>query len=289
MEGIRGIFPEVNDIAELERVYEAGWKLGNSYREWDRMFRIYRQGEVQWKDPEEFRKEFIADESKRKLLDEPGHTEKWHERAGEILADYDLKTKVILERMYKEDPEFLKGDTFNMAATRHLLEAKTRLGELSVFMTANPRGLAEGLVRYTELYKYCFAVACDEDMIGGGKEIAIEGLIRKIGSAGLVVPRDRLVAIGDSERGDVGSGFKLMQKGGYTFQGVLTRNTMSEVDVFKEAARTDPDLREMLEKMEVTTVANNDVPKIDGQFKFGRLGSAAAALAEKKRQENKES
>ncbi len=283
-ETVTKLFPEAaaKDTKDLQHTFEAGWRLGNSFREWDRMHRIFIEGQKQYRDPVIYRREFIENDEMRKKLDEPGHSEGWHERGARYLAKCDIEASAVLKRMYSEGK--IKENVL-IPAMVHLLEAKTRLGELNAFMTANPREFSNGLLTYSGLYKYGFALASDEDFVGGGKEVGIEHLMQLIESNGITVPKHRLVVLGDAEKGDVGSGYRLMKRGDYTFEGVLVRKDIPEAEVFKRAAESDPELKDMLKTMNVTVIASENAPQIDGQYKLGRLGSANAA----KSQENKES
>ncbi len=279
------MFPEAaaKDPKDLQDTSEAGWRLGNSYREWYRLYKIYTEGRNEYRDVEAFRKEFIENEENRKRIDGTGH--EWHDIAAEILARYDIEASSVLSDLHESGK---LGEEFLMPAMVHLLDAKTRLGEINTFMTANPPGLAQALVQYSGLWKYGFDIASDHDMVGGGKEIAIEHLIRRIDELGIQLGRVCHIVLGDSKRGDVGSGYKLMKEKGYTVAGVLVRKDLAEADLFKQAASSDPQLREMMTKMDFTLVASDDVPKIKGQYKLGRLGSAAAAKKSEKMKESQE-
>jgi phosphoglycolate phosphatase-like HAD superfamily hydrolase len=206
------IFPEhAKDEAsrrELHRVYFDGFSLGNSSREWDRMWRIYGEGQLKYKNPLVYEVEFLGTNNpKQKLIDEPGHSEGYHERANEILQQYGKIAYEIMKTEYEKDPEeFQKG--FIKPEMIQLLQEKTRLGQANVYMTANQADFARGLIAFSDLYKYGLALATDETMTGGGKEIAIEKLIEQLDDMGLKVNKKRAVAIGDSIKGDVGSGVK---------------------------------------------------------------------------------
>lgn len=166
------IFPEhvQNDETskELHGVYFKGFELGNSFREWDRMWRIYGENQLKYKDPLVYEKEFLgANNPKQRLIDEPGHPEGYHERANEILQRYGKIAYEIMKTEYEKSPEeFQKG--FIKPEMIQLLQEKTRLGQVNVYMTANQADFARGLVAFSDLYKYGLALATDETMAGGG-------------------------------------------------------------------------------------------------------------------------
>ena len=266
-------FPDVTDVDDLRKTFEAGWGLGTPYREFDRLLRIYQYGDLTLKDVEVYRKRFIADDDMRKKIDEEGHAEGWHERAFKAVADYSHILVETENALYEKDPSLATSGEYMNLPLMHLLEAKTRLGQVNVFMTANPGNFALRRIAHSGLYKYGLLLSPGEDMVGGGKELCIEKLIGMLQGMGLGVPKDRLVVIGDSARGDIESGYKVMQSGGYTFSGVLVGGS-DELALFKEAAKTDPDLKALVDDMEMTLVASDRVPKgKSGQYKLGRLGS----------------
>jgi phosphoglycolate phosphatase-like HAD superfamily hydrolase len=159
-----------NDIArkELHSVYFDGFPLGNSFREWDRMWRIYGENQLKYKDPLVYEAEFLGENNpKRRLIDEPGHPEGYHERANEILQRYGKIAYEFMKIEYEKNPqEFQKG--FIKPEMIQLLKEKTRLGQANVYMTANQADFARGLVAFSDLYKYGLALATDETMAGGG-------------------------------------------------------------------------------------------------------------------------
>src|SRR3989338_148398 len=80
---ISKLFPE-QDPLELEETYYKGFKLGNSFREFDRMRGIYIDGNFKWKDPEFYLKNRFLPNPKE--IDEPGHLA--HDIASDILKEY---------------------------------------------------------------------------------------------------------------------------------------------------------------------------------------------------------
>ncbi len=284
---IQKMFPEAAeaDTDELMKTFVAGWRLGNSYREWDRMHRIYAEGQIQYKDQKVYEKEFIDNKENCAKLDSPGHEERWHERAAEMLQRYDVEAciqadllfapKTAEEEARGSDRKPLTREEILIDPIVHLLQVKVRRGELNVFMTANPRAFAERLVKYSGLTQYGFALATDESVVGGGKEVGIAYLMDHIKEAGIGIPTDRLVAIGDSIGGDVGAGYKFMKKNGnqFTFQGVLIQKDSDEDKRFKADLAESPNLQKMFADMEVTVITSDNVRQVNGHYKLGRMGS----------------
>src|SRR3989344_9203071 len=97
---IAKLFPE-QDPVELEETYYKGFKLGNSFREFDRMRGIYVDGHEDWKDPEiYFKKRFTPHTAE---IDEPGNQA--HDITAAILKAYGEIAVEITEELYKQNPE----------------------------------------------------------------------------------------------------------------------------------------------------------------------------------------
>ena len=284
---VEQIFPDfARDEAsreELHQVYFDGFALGNSFREWDRMWRIYGEGQTKYKDALVYEGEYRGEDNpKQKLIDEPVHSEQYHERANEILQRYGKIAYGIMKKEYDQSPVgFQKG--FVKPEMLQLLEAKTRLGQVSVYMTANQRDFARGLVAFSGLYKYGLALATDEDMAGGGKEVAIRKLTLELASMGLQVNKQMATAIGDSIKGDVGSGAK---EG--LGSGILVTDTSAHVEKILKRARTTTgtaeemkdagQLRSSIEGTNVEAIPTKEVQKSTRDvFLFGKRGSKKKA------------
>ena len=197
----------VTDRKNLHKTYLAGFTLGNSFREWDRMRRIYEGGETHYKDAERYARDFIGNDAMRCKIDEPGHPEGWHERANEILQEYGKSALSMMAIDFQKNPDDFRKKIVKPEMIAWL-QQKSKQGEAHVFMTANQQHFARGLVRFSGLAEYGLLLASDETMVGGGKEIAIASLISELRKWGLEVHPARATAIGDSIMGDVGSGAK---------------------------------------------------------------------------------
>jgi phosphoglycolate phosphatase-like HAD superfamily hydrolase len=268
------IFLAVPDVEELRSVYFAGFKLGNSFREWDRMHRIYTDGQEQFKDPQIYYDEVVGVDEERRKVDEDGHLA--HQRANDTLQEYGkIAYQLMAERRARESadgtPSFFESSEFQLEAPVHLLKAKFRMGEVHVFMTANQQDFARALVAFSGLYKYGMFLATDETMVGGGKDIAILKLIAEIEAKEIKVPRNdkgRLVVYGDSATGDIGSASKFTgQHPEYQFSGGLVTDTIEGVEQWKNKLHAEQDLPEnkrqldgIFKSVDTTTLPNEDIP-----------------------------
>ncbi len=273
---VEQIYPEFAKDEEskkaLHEFYVAGFTLGNSYREWDRMRRICEEGQSQYKDPATYECDFMDDLAKKKLIDEPGHPEQYHEMANAILQRYGRIAYSIMEQKYHADPEGFQKD-FVKSEMIDLLKKKTRLGQVNTYMTANQQDFAAGLVKFSGIADYGLLLAPDEKMTGGGKEVAIEWLIGELAKIGLKVNRKRATAIGDSIKGDVGSGAKTNLG-----SGILVTETSDQITAIRERAQKDTldgrQVKTVLEGTEVKAIPSHEVPKDDsGHYRFGKKGS----------------
>ena len=110
---IAKLFPE-QDPKELEETYYRGFKLGNSFREFDRMKGIYIDGHKEWKDPEFYLKNRLIPYLKE--IDEPENEA--HEFAAEILKAYGEIAADVADEIYREHPE--KFEQTNIEPIFHL-------------------------------------------------------------------------------------------------------------------------------------------------------------------------
>lgn len=274
------MFPEVEDKELLRETYFAGFKLGNSFREWDRMIKIFSEGQTQYVDPLVYKTEFVDNEGNRKIIDESGHKEGIHERANVMLQHFGKAAAGWMEKKYKEDPEYFQRDKFVIGPLFQLLKAKQFLGEANVFMIANQEDFAKALVKYSGLAEHGLALATDETMVGGGKEVAIPKLIEELKlKYGLETADDRIVVIGDSITGDIGSGHKAGQNDpAKKFEGLLVVNGEQELRNFVDSALTpdNKELKDILESVDVTLIDYANTPRREhskAEYKLGRRTS----------------
>ena len=105
-------------------------------------------------------------------------------------------------------------------------------------------------------------IATDETMAGGGKEKAIHYLLNKMKEKGLVVPKNRLIFVGDSLRGDIGTSIiahNLDKE--IVGQGILVLKDKAALIEIKKQISQDPYLRSIANSINVYGLVISDVPK----------------------------
>lgn len=193
-------------IEEVSKVHLAGFRLGTMWRELYRMHAIYTLGKEEWKDAELYEREFLAPGKEGEHIDEPG--DQYYEFSDNLLKQFDDMAADTVERQAKEDPEF-----FAKAKIEPMYKLNAiykRLGVPVVGMTANPRKFATALCKYTGLAENFITCATDTD-VPGTKEYKMIWLMKGLEEMGIKIPYDKLLVIGDSPVGDVGSASRIKQ------------------------------------------------------------------------------
>jgi len=251
---IARLFPE-QEPKELEATYYRGFKLGNSFREFDRMRGIYIDGHAEWKDPEVYLKERFTPHAEE--IDQPGHLA--HNIAAGILEEYGVIAAVICDELYKKNPEEFK--KANIAPIFKLAEMYGRLGIPMVGFTANARVLVDRLAKYLKLSDIFLDIATDETMAGGGKEIAIHYLINEMEKKGIPMPKGRMIFVGDSLRGDIGTSLTAREKNEGIFgQGILVLKDKNALIEIEKQINENPELRHIADSIDVHGFVVEDVP-----------------------------
>ncbi|OGI68671.1 hypothetical protein A3A05_03225 [Candidatus Nomurabacteria bacterium RIFCSPLOWO2_01_FULL_41_12] len=253
-QAIQKLFPDENS-KELEETYYKGFKLGNSYREFDRMRGIYIDGHTEWKNPEVYlRDRFIPH---REEIDEPGNLA--HNIASAILKEYGEIAAQVAEELYKTNSEAFKKS--NIEPIFVLAKIYSKLGIPMVGFTANAKVLVDKLAKYLQLSILFLDIASDEDMTGGGKEVAIHHLIGKLESKGIPIPLHRFIFVGDSLRGDIGTSLNAKLKNeGISGQGILVLKDRDALLEIEKQINMDPDLKHIVDALDVCGLVVNDVP-----------------------------
>ena len=253
-QAIKELFTDA-DPEELEQTYYAGFKLGNSFREFDRMKGIYADGRAGWKDPKTYWRERYLPHAKE--IDEPGNLA--HNIAVGILKAYgEIATKVA-DEIYQKDPGHFKQS--NIAPIFLLARLYSRLGIPIVGFTANAKVLVERLAKYLGLSEMFLDIATDEMMAGGGKELAVASLFKEIEAKGILVPKDRLIFVGDSLRGDIGILTKVRELDSkVNGTGVLVLKDKDSLIEIKKEISGDPSLRALADQMEIEGLMVDSVP-----------------------------
>lgn len=257
---ISKLFPE-EDPKELEETYYKGFKLGNSFREFDRMRGIYVDGHMEWKDPKEYWENRYLPNAKEidEEKNENGNENQAHKIAAEILKLYGETAAEIADEIYQENPK--KFGQSNIEPIFHLARIYSRLGIPMVGFTANAKIFVEKLAKYLKLSDLFIDIATDETMSGGGKELAIDYLISKLELKGISVPKDRLIFVGDSIRGDIGTSLKAKEKNKeISGQGILVLKDKKALIEIKKQISEDTNLKHMVESIDIHGLIVEDVP-----------------------------
>ena len=197
---------EKDGIEEVGRVHLAGFRLGTMWRELYRMHAIYDLGKTKWKDADLYAEEFLAKGMPGEHIDEPG--DPLHKKCDELLEKFDDIAASTVEKQAKENPEFF--DEAKIQPIYKLNALYKRLGVVIVGMTANPKKFANALCKYAGLGESFMDCATDTD-VPGTKEYKMQYLIKQLEAKGINIPYDKILIIGDSPLGDVGSGSKFQK------------------------------------------------------------------------------
>ena len=242
------------DPVELEETYYKGFRLGNSFREFDRMLGIYVHGHTEWKDPEFYLKNRFLPNAKE--IDQPGNP--LHEIAAETLKKYGEEASLICDDLYKSNPdEFRKS---NITPIFLLAKMYGRLGVPMVGFTANAKVFVNKLAKYLNLADIFLDIATDETMAGGGKEVAIPKLINNLENKGIPASKNQIF-VGDSLRGDIGTSLLTEEQDSKILkQGILVLENKKALIEIKKQISEDPVLNKMVRSMDVHGFVVEDVP-----------------------------
>ena len=135
------------------------------------------------------------------------------------------------------------------------------LGIPMVGFTANAKVFVDKLAKYLKLSEIFLDIATDETMSGGGKEIAIQHLIGKLESMGISIPEGRMIFVGDSLRGDIGTSLTARGKNAGIFgQGILVLKDKNALIEIEKQINSDPKLRQIADNIDVYGFMVDDVP-----------------------------
>jgi phosphoglycolate phosphatase-like HAD superfamily hydrolase len=216
---------------------------------------IYIDGHNEWKDPEVYLQERFTPHSRE--IDEPGNRD--HDIAAKILKAYGEIAGKITEDLYKQSPE--EFEKSNITPIFKLARMYGRLGIPMVGFTANAKVFVDQLAKYLKLSDIFLDIATDETMAGGGKEIAIQDLIYKMEEKGIPVPKDRLIFVGDSLRGDIGTSLTArLHDSAIRGQGILVLKDKAELIAIKKQISGNQKLRDLADSMNINALVVEDVP-----------------------------
>lgn len=191
---------EKEGLEEFSKVHLDGFRLGTMWRELYRMHGIYQLGKEEWKNPDVYEKEFLAAGKPGEHVDDNG--DEYHELADKLLQQFDAIAAEVVEQQAKENPQLFESSKIGPLYKLNAIYKK--MGVPVVGMTANPRKFIEALCKYTGLSEQFLDCATDTDVLKA-KEYKMQWLAERLEKKGLPIPYDRLLVIGDSPKGDVGS------------------------------------------------------------------------------------
>jgi phosphoglycolate phosphatase-like HAD superfamily hydrolase len=193
-------------IELVSKVHLDGFRLGTMWRELYRMHGIYSLGRDDWRDSNFYEQDFLAPGKAGEHIDKPG--DPLHEEADKMLQKFDDIAAQVVEAQAKADPDFFKNSKIKPMFKLNAIYK--RLGVPVVGMSANPRKFIEAICKHTGLAEQFLDCATDTD-VPGTKEFKMRWLAARAEENGLHVPYDRLLVIGDSALGDVGSASRFQQ------------------------------------------------------------------------------
>ena len=236
-----GDIKDVKDIEGIENIYFDGFKLGNSFREFDRMNGIFKLKNYDWINPNIYIKERLN--FKMKEIDTEGTEE--HTTAKMYLDKYVEIAGRVATDVFKNNPkEFELSKIKPVFALAKFYKA---LGIPMFGMTANGKKFVDIIAKYLDLSEIFIDIATDEDMVGGGKEVVIPKLIKKLEEKGIKVSKEKLVIVGDSLFGDIGSGLRYQDKGSeILIKGILVLKNMSELKEIRDQISYNNKLEEII-------------------------------------------
>lgn len=241
---IRTLFKELFDkeFEGIEEVYFKGFRLGNSFREFDRMNGIYNLGFKEWIDEDVYIKERLN--QKKKEIDSEGN--ETHKIAKMYLDRYAIIASKIAEDIYRNDKE--EFETSKIKPVFALAKFYQNMGIPMFGMTANGKDFVHTIAKYLGLSELFIDIATDEDMVGGGKEIIIPKLIKRLEDKGIKISKDKLVIVGDSLFGDIGSGYRFKENGQEVFiKGILVLKDMNELQTMKNQIEKNSELKKIIQ------------------------------------------
>ncbi|OHB20440.1 MAG: hypothetical protein A2939_04420 [Parcubacteria group bacterium RIFCSPLOWO2_01_FULL_48_18] len=250
---IKELFPNV-DPREITETFRAGWGLGNSFREFDRMQCIYEGGKESWRDAEVYVRERLKEHQEEiDSLGTPAHEQAdlYRKRFAEIVARR-------ADKFFEENPE--QFEAAKVKPIFRLAELYHRLGIPMVLMTANENIAARKIAKYLGLSDLFIDIAADETMEGGGKEKAMEYLMNRLREKGIEIPKDRIIIVGDSLRGDIGSGTKLKEHHVSGQRGILVIKDEEVLAELNAQIANSPDLQRVVSEIDTEALLVDKVP-----------------------------
>ena len=255
---IKILFKEIfdKDFEDIEEVYFLGFKLGNSFREFDRMDGIYNLGRKEWINPEVYKAERLS--YKAKEIDNDGFDD--HKVAKMYLDRYVTIASQIAYELFKSNKE--EYEKVKIKPIFALAKYYKALDVPMFGMTGSGRVLVKTLAKYLGLPDFFIDISTDEDIEGGGKEIIFQKLIDKLKGKGIEVSRENLVVIGDSLSGYIENGYKYKKNGkDINMQSILILKDMNEFDDMKKQIEHSNIFRKIIEETDTEVFVADNMKK----------------------------
>jgi phosphoglycolate phosphatase-like HAD superfamily hydrolase len=250
-----GVFPD-EDPNEMTEVYLGALGLGTTYRVFDRIFRIYRDGREEFKDPDKYL-DWLNDHLTE--VDEAGLD---HDLAAEYSQRHSQMGAEIAIELFENNPEIF--EQAKIGPVFQLVEILQRMGIPLAVMTANDEPFARAISKCLGLGNNFISMVYQKDFEGGGKDAAIEVLIKKFDEKGIPIP-ENLMVVGDSLKGDIGSGAKFMEKHGeFKLRGVYVGE--GDVEEIKKQVENSPNLKNMPVEVFVPSKAEFGIGRYRREF-----------------------
>ncbi|NVN96717.1 hypothetical protein HXX01_00485 [Candidatus Nomurabacteria bacterium] len=174
---------------------------------------------------------------------------------------YVIIASKIADELYKNNRE--EFETSKIKPVFALAKFYQSMGIPMFGMTANGRDFVRTLSKYLGLSELFIDIATDEDMVGGGKEIIIPKLIKKLEDKGIKVSRETLVIVGDSLSGDIGSGYRYRDGGKEVFiKGILVLKDNKELETIKDQIAKNSELKKIIKNTDTEAFIVDNV-KLD--------------------------
>lgn len=242
------------EFDDIEEVYFRGFRLGNSFREFDRMNGIYNFGYKEWVDENVYIKERLN--HKKKEIDSEGN--ETHDIAKMYLDKYVEIASSIADEMYKNNKE--EFELSKIKPVFALAKFYKSMGIPMFGMTANGKKFVDTISKYLGLSDFFIDIATDEDMVGGGKEIIIPKLIKKLEDKGVKVSKEKLVIVGDSLSGDIGSGYRYKDGEKEVFiKGILVLKDVIELKKIRNQIASSPELMKIIKNTDTEAFITDNV------------------------------
>jgi len=246
---IKRLYPDC-DPEEVVQEFYRGISLGTTYRVHDRMIKIYGDGIEEFKDTEKYMDWFSKHQSE---VDEAGSV---HDKAAEYSMNHSKMSAKIAEEMYEKDPSIF--EKTKLLPVFRLAEIYKKMGIPMTIMTANDAPFAKSICKCLGFSESFLTSVNQGDFEGSGKDVAIENLIKKLKEKGIPIP-PKLIVVGDSLNGDIGSGAKFMKNHPeFEVEGVLVGN--EGVEEMKESVKNNSQLEGIkVEVLDPNLVEENSI------------------------------